>query len=140
MVVVTAKDLTPDDRQRLNGYVEQILQKGAYSREELLREVRDLVAVRVQPGRSGTGEDPDGEDPAGGVVQKPVRLSSRGNGMRDKTMPYFWRISAVTVVTASSLTVTSCVTVPRLSCQSWRVYLPGGTLPSTNSPWSFVTA
>jgi len=36
VVVVTAKDLTPEDRQRLNGYVEQILQKGAYSREELL--------------------------------------------------------------------------------------------------------
>jgi signal transduction histidine kinase/DNA-binding response OmpR family regulator len=66
VVVITAKDLTPDDRQRLNGYVERILQKGTYSREELLREVRDLVAVRVQPGRSGTGEDPDGEDPAGG--------------------------------------------------------------------------
>jgi hypothetical protein len=48
VVVVTAKDLTPADRQRLNGYVEQILQKGAYSREELLREVRDLVAAHVQ--------------------------------------------------------------------------------------------
>jgi hypothetical protein len=66
VVVITAKDLTPDDRQRLNGYVARILQKGTYSREELLREVRDLVAVRVQPGRSGTGEDPDGEAPAGG--------------------------------------------------------------------------
>jgi CheY-like chemotaxis protein len=66
VVVITAKDLTPDDHQRLNGYVERILRKGTYSREELLREVRDLVAVRVQPGRSGIGEDSDGADPAGG--------------------------------------------------------------------------
>jgi CheY-like chemotaxis protein len=66
IVVVTARDLTPDDRQRLNGYVEQILQKGAYSREELLREVRDLVAARVRPGHTGTEEDPAGEAPEDG--------------------------------------------------------------------------
>ncbi len=45
VVVVTAKDLTDEDRLRLNGYVEKILQKGAYSREALLAEVRDLVAA-----------------------------------------------------------------------------------------------
>jgi len=56
VVVVTAKDLTPEDRQRLNGYVERILQKGAHSREELLREIHDLVAVYVRSGRSGTEE------------------------------------------------------------------------------------
>ena len=66
VVVLTAKDLTPDDRQRLNGYVERLLQKGTYSQEELLREVRNVVAVRLQPGRSGTGEEPDGAGPAGG--------------------------------------------------------------------------
>jgi CheY-like chemotaxis protein len=65
VVVLTAKDLTSHDRQRLNGYVERLLQKGTYSQEELLREVRDLVAVRVQPDRSGTEEDADGIDPAG---------------------------------------------------------------------------
>ncbi len=43
VVVVTAMDLTSADRLQLNGYVEQILEKGAYSREELLGEVRDLV-------------------------------------------------------------------------------------------------
>jgi signal transduction histidine kinase/DNA-binding response OmpR family regulator/HAMP domain-containing protein len=58
VVVVTAKDLTPDDCQRLTGSVEQILQKGAYSREELLREVRDLVATHIQLGHTGTQEDP----------------------------------------------------------------------------------
>lgn len=48
IVVVTAKDLTEVDRLRLNGYVEKILQKGAYSRDELLRKVRDLVAACVR--------------------------------------------------------------------------------------------
>jgi signal transduction histidine kinase/CheY-like chemotaxis protein/HAMP domain-containing protein len=58
VVVVTAKDLTPEDCQRLNGYVERILQKGAHSREKLLREVRDLVATHVRLGHTGTQEDP----------------------------------------------------------------------------------
>jgi CheY-like chemotaxis protein len=52
IVIVTAKDLTPEDRLRLNGSVERILQKGAYRREELLQEVRDLVrsaSVSNQP-------------------------------------------------------------------------------------------
>jgi signal transduction histidine kinase/DNA-binding response OmpR family regulator/HAMP domain-containing protein len=48
VVVVTAKDLTSDDRQCLNGYVEQILQKGAYSQEALLHEVRRLVTACVR--------------------------------------------------------------------------------------------
>jgi signal transduction histidine kinase/DNA-binding response OmpR family regulator len=54
VVVVTAKDLTPDDRQRLNGYVEQILQKGAYSQEALLHEVQRLVTACLQPGHTDT--------------------------------------------------------------------------------------
>jgi CheY-like chemotaxis protein len=66
IVVVTAKDLTSDDHRRLTRHLEQILQKGAYSREELLREVRDLVAACVRPGRPDTEEDPDGQDPTGG--------------------------------------------------------------------------
>jgi signal transduction histidine kinase/DNA-binding response OmpR family regulator len=45
VVIVTAKDLTPNDRQRLNGYVEQILRKGAYSQEVLLHEVHRLVTT-----------------------------------------------------------------------------------------------
>jgi CheY-like chemotaxis protein len=44
IVVLTAKDLTPDERQRLNGSVAQILLKGASSREDLLDEVRRCVA------------------------------------------------------------------------------------------------
>jgi len=56
VVVVTAKDLTPEDRRRLNGCVEQILQKGAYSREELLHELQHLVAACVRSGRAGMEE------------------------------------------------------------------------------------
>jgi PAS domain S-box-containing protein len=44
VVVLTAKDITEEDRLRLNGYVEKILQKGSWSQEALLREVSDLVA------------------------------------------------------------------------------------------------
>jgi CheY-like chemotaxis protein len=43
IAVLTAKELTTQDRRRLNGKVERILQKGASSREELLAEVADLV-------------------------------------------------------------------------------------------------
>ncbi len=49
IVVVTAKDLSHHDRERLNGYVQRILQKGTYGREQLLAEVRDLVAASVDP-------------------------------------------------------------------------------------------
>ncbi len=52
VVVLTAKDITEEDHRRLNGRVEQVFQKGSYSREELLREVRDLVAARTEPKKS----------------------------------------------------------------------------------------
>ena len=45
IVVVTAKDITDEDRERLNGQVLTVLQKGAYSREELLQEVRRAVTL-----------------------------------------------------------------------------------------------
>jgi CheY-like chemotaxis protein len=48
VVVVTAKDLTIEDRARLSGQVGLILQKGAYSRDELLRETSLIVASRVK--------------------------------------------------------------------------------------------
>ncbi len=43
IIVITALDLTDEERQRLNGNVKQILQKGALSHEELLQQVRELV-------------------------------------------------------------------------------------------------
>ena len=48
VVVVTAKDLTAEDRVRLNRQVEIVLQKGAYQSEELLRETGRLVANRIR--------------------------------------------------------------------------------------------
>jgi CheY-like chemotaxis protein len=47
IVVITAKDLSREERERLNGYVQKILQKGAHGRAELLAEVRELVAASV---------------------------------------------------------------------------------------------
>ena len=43
VVVITAKVLTEEDRARLNGGVEAVVQKGGRSREELLAEVARLV-------------------------------------------------------------------------------------------------
>lgn len=43
VIVITAMELTATEREQLNGYVKQVLQKGAYSREQLLQEVRELV-------------------------------------------------------------------------------------------------
>jgi len=43
IVVMTAQDLTNEDRRRLNGHVEKILHKDNDSRASLLEQVRDLV-------------------------------------------------------------------------------------------------
>ena len=48
IIVVTAKDLTPEDQRMLNGQVEAILQKGGHSGDELLREICELVQDRLQ--------------------------------------------------------------------------------------------
>ena len=46
VIVLTAKDITDEDRLRLNGYVEKIVQKGAWNSEALLRDVRALITSR----------------------------------------------------------------------------------------------
>jgi CheY-like chemotaxis protein len=43
VVILTAKDLTGEDRAQLRGNVELVLQKGLYTRERLMEEVRELV-------------------------------------------------------------------------------------------------
>ncbi len=43
VIVITAKDLTAEDHQRLNGEVSRILQKGTTSTEQLLAEIRTLL-------------------------------------------------------------------------------------------------
>ncbi len=59
VIVVTAMDLTPEDRLKLNGQVKQILQKGAFRQDQLLAEVRKLVQELLQlhlPNRTGAKE------------------------------------------------------------------------------------
>ena len=46
-------DLTAEDRRRLNGEVERVMQKGAYDRDELLREVGRVLATCVARGTEG---------------------------------------------------------------------------------------
>jgi CheY-like chemotaxis protein len=48
VIVLTGKELSEQDRLQLQGNVTMILQKGAYSPQELLREVRDVVTAYVQ--------------------------------------------------------------------------------------------
>ena len=48
VVVLTAKDLTAEDRERLNGRVERVLQKGAYTADVLLADVRRLVDASLR--------------------------------------------------------------------------------------------
>jgi hypothetical protein len=45
VIVITAKDLTADERRALNGDVQGVLQKGAFTREDLLREVHHLMGA-----------------------------------------------------------------------------------------------
>ncbi len=47
IVIMTSKDLDDEDRERLNGSVQRILQKGRHSLEQLLAEVRELVKTRI---------------------------------------------------------------------------------------------
>jgi CheY-like chemotaxis protein len=48
VAVMTAKDLTSEDRAILNGHVERIMRKGDKSRQELLAEVHSLLALSVK--------------------------------------------------------------------------------------------
>jgi signal transduction histidine kinase/CheY-like chemotaxis protein len=43
IVVMTARDVSDEDRRRLNGGVERVLQKASVSREELLAVLRDIL-------------------------------------------------------------------------------------------------
>jgi CheY-like chemotaxis protein len=55
VLVLTAMELSAEDRRRLNGEVERILQKGASARDQLLQEVgrvlADVIARRAQAAR-----------------------------------------------------------------------------------------
>ena len=55
VVVVTARDLTPEEQARLDGQVEAVLKKGAHPRDSLLSELRDRVTDCVD--RGGTSRN-----------------------------------------------------------------------------------
>jgi CheY-like chemotaxis protein len=54
IVVLTAKDLTAEELLLLNGNVHTVLDKGGRSREDLMLDVRDLLADWAMPGHRGT--------------------------------------------------------------------------------------
>jgi signal transduction histidine kinase/DNA-binding response OmpR family regulator len=49
VVVVTAKEITAEDRARLNGHVRRIFRKGSFSREELTAELRRALDAGRRP-------------------------------------------------------------------------------------------
>ena len=58
VVVITARDLTPKDMERLNGHIAQIVQKGDYKLRDLVHFVSDVVDRRAQesgPVQHGSG-------------------------------------------------------------------------------------
>jgi PAS domain S-box-containing protein len=63
IVVMTAADLGVEDRQHLEGQVKQILHKGLYGRDELLREIRTLVREHQRRTSPAVPEKIYGQDP-----------------------------------------------------------------------------
>ncbi|MGD2032404.1 MAG: response regulator, partial [Gammaproteobacteria bacterium] len=59
VIVVTAKDLTQDDRARLDGLVTQVLAKGGLRREDVLERIRRTLA-RASATGSGNGPTDSG--------------------------------------------------------------------------------
>ncbi len=56
VIIVTAADLSMEDRRRLSGSVSHILEKDAYERDELLGKIRRLVADHTETSKlTGTG-------------------------------------------------------------------------------------
>jgi CheY-like chemotaxis protein len=55
VLVLTAMELTDEDRRRLNGEVERILQKGASAREQLLDEIGRVLTIVTRRAQPPTG-------------------------------------------------------------------------------------
>jgi len=45
VIVVTAREINDEDRNRLIGQVSQIIQKGRYNADDLIRQIRELIRV-----------------------------------------------------------------------------------------------
>jgi signal transduction histidine kinase/CheY-like chemotaxis protein len=61
VIIVTAKDLTREEVDRLNGQVVKVLQKGTYRRRDLLDDVRAMLARRVSVSAAPAPAEPVGE-------------------------------------------------------------------------------
>lgn len=48
IIVVSARDLSSEDRERLQGHVERVLRKGTYRQEDLLRQIGQLALRTLQ--------------------------------------------------------------------------------------------
>jgi CheY-like chemotaxis protein len=55
IVIVTAKELSDEDRARLNGGVARVFRKGTITRDGLLRELRPLLGEPAPPSRTAQG-------------------------------------------------------------------------------------
>jgi PAS domain S-box-containing protein len=49
VIVVTAKDVSREERARLNGHVSDVLTKGTYSQLDLVRDIRQIMRHRPSP-------------------------------------------------------------------------------------------
>jgi CheY-like chemotaxis protein len=57
VIVVTAKQLVPEEREQLNGLVEQVLEKGSYEKDELMNLVKRYVSSSISPGKEAIAAD-----------------------------------------------------------------------------------
>jgi CheY-like chemotaxis protein len=57
VIILTSKELTAEERDRLQGKVQKILSKGAHQRDELLRQVESLLAATLNPATLVCGSD-----------------------------------------------------------------------------------
>jgi PAS domain S-box-containing protein len=65
VVVVTAKDLTSEDRARLNGQVENILLKGGSTKESLVQQIREMVSKLLACQPESTKQSPSASEKHG---------------------------------------------------------------------------
>ena len=61
VIIVTAKDLTREEVDRLNGRVVKVLQKGTYRRPDLLDDLRALLARRASVSAAPASAEPVGD-------------------------------------------------------------------------------
>lgn len=71
VVILTAMDLTAEDRKRLTGAVEHIIGKGAYTRDELIKEIRGLVSSSVHGAEADTSAPAPDATASAAPVQTP---------------------------------------------------------------------